>query len=43
GGHRGAGTAAALAGGLLVLLAGAAFLVNRRWPLPDLLHRRNRP
>ncbi|MGV9338367.1 D-alanyl-D-alanine carboxypeptidase family protein [Streptomyces sp. NPDC003688] len=43
GGHRGAGTAAAIAGGLLVLLAGAAFLVNRRWPLPDLLHRRNRP
>ncbi|MEU6239701.1 D-alanyl-D-alanine carboxypeptidase [Streptomyces sp. NPDC047024] len=43
GGHRGAGTAAALAGGLLVLLAGAAFLVNRRWPLPDLLYLRNRP
>ncbi|MEW2130350.1 D-alanyl-D-alanine carboxypeptidase [Streptomyces sp. NPDC005435] len=43
GGHRGAGTALAIAGGLVVLLAGAAFLVNRRWPLPDLLHRRNRP
>ncbi|MFD8808946.1 D-alanyl-D-alanine carboxypeptidase family protein [Streptomyces sp. NPDC059597] len=43
GGRRGAGTALAVAGGLLVLLAGAAFLVNRRWPLPDLLRRRSRP
>ncbi|MGW5101098.1 D-alanyl-D-alanine carboxypeptidase family protein [Streptomyces sp. NPDC004100] len=43
GGHRGAGTALVVAGGLLVLLAGAAFLVNRRWPLPDLLRRRSRP
>ncbi|MFI2202318.1 D-alanyl-D-alanine carboxypeptidase family protein [Streptomyces sp. NPDC020192] len=39
----GVGTAAAIAGGVLVLLAGAAFLVNRRWPLPDLMRRRNRP
>jgi D-alanyl-D-alanine carboxypeptidase (penicillin-binding protein 5/6) len=39
----GIGTAAAVTGGLLVLLAGGAFLVNRRWPLPDLLRRRNRP
>ncbi|WP_026248250.1 D-alanyl-D-alanine carboxypeptidase family protein [Streptomyces sp. LaPpAH-108] len=43
GGHRGAGTALAVAGGLLVLLVGAVFLVNRRWPLPDLLRRRSRP
>ncbi|GLP67911.1 D-alanyl-D-alanine carboxypeptidase [Streptomyces sp. TUS-ST3] len=34
GGSRGMETALAIAGGLLVLLAGAAFLVNRRWPLP---------
>nr|WP_107471158.1 DUF5136 domain-containing protein [Streptomyces monashensis] len=39
----GIGTAAAITGGVLVLLAGGAFLVNRRWPLPDLLRRRNRP
>jgi D-alanyl-D-alanine carboxypeptidase (penicillin-binding protein 5/6) len=39
----GIGTAAAIAGGALVLLAGAAFLVNRRWPLPDLMRRRSRP
>ncbi|MFH9547227.1 D-alanyl-D-alanine carboxypeptidase [Streptomyces sp. NPDC051445] len=32
--------ALAVAGGLLVLLAGGAFLVNRRWPLPDLVRRR---
>ncbi|MEU9476360.1 D-alanyl-D-alanine carboxypeptidase [Streptomyces sp. NPDC048191] len=42
-GYGGAGTAAAIAGGALVLLAGAAFLVNRRWPLPDLMRRRSRP
>ncbi|WP_037901214.1 D-alanyl-D-alanine carboxypeptidase [Streptomyces sviceus] len=41
GGSRGMGTAFAIAGGLLVLLAGAAFLVNRRWPLPDLVRRRS--
>ncbi|WP_320778161.1 D-alanyl-D-alanine carboxypeptidase [Streptomyces sp. CRN 30] len=39
----GAGTALAIAGGAVVLLAGAAFLVNRRWPLPDLVRRRTRP
>ncbi|MFG3100407.1 D-alanyl-D-alanine carboxypeptidase family protein [Streptomyces sp. NPDC048182] len=43
GGGGGAGTALAIAGGVLVLLAGAAFLVNRRWPLPDLVRRRTRP
>ncbi|KUN85895.1 D-alanyl-D-alanine carboxypeptidase [Streptomyces bungoensis] len=45
GGHGagGAGTALGVAGGLLVLLAGAAYLVNRRWPLPDLMRRRTRP
>ena len=42
-GGRGMGTAAAIAGGLLVLLAAGAFLVNRRWPLPDLVRRRTRP
>ncbi|MBT2415158.1 D-alanyl-D-alanine carboxypeptidase [Streptomyces sp. ISL-12] len=43
GGSGGAGTALAITGGVLVLLAGAAFLVNRRWPLPDLVRRRTRP
>ncbi|MGW2211074.1 D-alanyl-D-alanine carboxypeptidase family protein [Streptomyces sp. NPDC001781] len=43
GGSRGAGTALAIATGLLVLLGGGAFLVNRRWPLPDLMRRRQRP
>nr|WP_073888818.1 MULTISPECIES: DUF5136 domain-containing protein [unclassified Streptomyces] len=38
----GVGTALAVAGGLLVLLGGGAFLVNRRWPLPDLMRRRTR-
>jgi D-alanyl-D-alanine carboxypeptidase (penicillin-binding protein 5/6) len=42
-GSRGVGTAAAIAGGALVLLAGAVFLINRRWPLPDLMRRRTRP
>ncbi|MFJ9022722.1 D-alanyl-D-alanine carboxypeptidase [Streptomyces sp. NPDC102259] len=32
--------ALAIAGGLLVLLAGGGYLVNRRWPLPDLVRRR---
>jgi D-alanyl-D-alanine carboxypeptidase (penicillin-binding protein 5/6) len=36
----GIGTALAVAGGVLVLLAGAVFLVNRRWPLPELVGRR---
>ncbi|MFF9057502.1 D-alanyl-D-alanine carboxypeptidase family protein [Streptomyces sp. NPDC101213] len=39
-GSGGMGTAMAIAGGALLLLAGAAFLVNRRWPLPDLVRRR---
>ncbi|MFF9027679.1 D-alanyl-D-alanine carboxypeptidase family protein [Streptomyces iakyrus] len=39
----GIGTALGITGGVLVLLAGGAFLVNRRWPLPDLVRRRTRP
>ncbi|GGW17316.1 D-alanyl-D-alanine carboxypeptidase [Streptomyces capoamus] len=42
-GSGGAGTALAVACALLALFAGAAFLVNRRWPLPDLMRRRTRP
>ncbi|WP_369015696.1 D-alanyl-D-alanine carboxypeptidase family protein [Streptomyces tropicalis] len=42
-GSGGAGTALAIAGGAAALLAAAAFLVNRRWPLPDLMRRRTRP
>ncbi|MGW0881766.1 D-alanyl-D-alanine carboxypeptidase family protein [Streptomyces sp. NPDC002671] len=43
GGSGGVGIALAIAGGLLVLLSGGVFLVNRRWPLPDLMRRRPRP
>lgn len=43
GGSGGIGIALSITGGVLVLLAGAAFLVNRRWPLPDLVRRRTRP
>ncbi|WP_375135950.1 D-alanyl-D-alanine carboxypeptidase family protein [Streptomyces sp. VMFN-G11Ma] len=43
GGSGGMGVALAIAGGVLVLLAAATFLVNRRWPLPDLVRRRTRP
>ncbi|MER6107525.1 D-alanyl-D-alanine carboxypeptidase family protein [Streptomyces hirsutus] len=43
GGAGGIGTALAVTGGVLVLLAGGAFLVNRRWPLPDLVRRRPHP
>ncbi|MFI8088158.1 D-alanyl-D-alanine carboxypeptidase family protein [Streptomyces sp. NPDC086080] len=43
GGTDGAGIALGIVGGVLVLLAGGAFLVNRRWPLPDLVRRRSRP
>jgi D-alanyl-D-alanine carboxypeptidase (penicillin-binding protein 5/6) len=43
GGADGMGVALGIAGGVLVLLAGGAFLVNRRWPLPDLVRRRPRP
>ncbi|MGW8061864.1 D-alanyl-D-alanine carboxypeptidase family protein [Streptomyces ziwulingensis] len=42
-GSSGVGTAAGIAGGLLVLLAGGVFLINRKWPLPDLVRRRTRP
>ncbi|MEU2538564.1 D-alanyl-D-alanine carboxypeptidase family protein [Streptomyces iakyrus] len=42
-GTSGIGTALGITGGVLVLLAGGAFLVNRRWPLPDLVRRRTRP
>lgn len=38
-GSSGVGIALGITGGVLVLLAGAAFLVNRRWPLPDLVRR----
>ncbi|MFC8428841.1 D-alanyl-D-alanine carboxypeptidase family protein [Streptomyces sp. NPDC057253] len=41
GGAGGVWTAVAVTGGLLVLLAAGAFLVNRRWPLPDLVRRRS--
>ncbi|MFD7875491.1 D-alanyl-D-alanine carboxypeptidase family protein [Streptomyces sp. NPDC059766] len=40
GGSGGMGIALAISGGLLVFLAAGAFLVNRRWPLPDLMRRR---
>ncbi|MGW0768454.1 D-alanyl-D-alanine carboxypeptidase family protein [Streptomyces sp. NPDC002676] len=43
GGSGGIGIALAITGGLLVLLSGGVFLVNRRWPLPDLMRRRSRP
>ncbi|CAL9444747.1 hypothetical protein SUDANB6_02313 [Streptomyces sp. enrichment culture] len=39
-GTGGMGVALAVAGGALALLAGGVFLVNRRWPLPDLVRRR---
>ncbi|MGY4925377.1 D-alanyl-D-alanine carboxypeptidase family protein [Streptomyces sp. 900105755] len=42
-GSGGVAVALGIAGGAVVLLAGAAFLVNRRWPLPDLVRRRTRP
>lgn len=42
GGSGGAGVALGITGGALVLLAGTAYLVNRRWPLPDLVRRRPR-
>ncbi|WP_327369416.1 D-alanyl-D-alanine carboxypeptidase family protein [Streptomyces sp. NBC_01217] len=38
-GGGGAGIALGIVGGVLVLLAGGVFLVNRRWPLPDLVRR----
>jgi D-alanyl-D-alanine carboxypeptidase (penicillin-binding protein 5/6) len=39
-GSSGIGIALAITGGSLALLAAGAFLVNRRWPLPDLMRRR---
>nr|WP_229695278.1 DUF5136 domain-containing protein [Streptomyces lacrimifluminis] len=36
----GMGVALGIAGGVVVLLAGGAFLINRRWPLPELVRRR---
>ncbi|MEU5519204.1 D-alanyl-D-alanine carboxypeptidase [Streptomyces sp. NPDC047860] len=42
-GTDGIGVALGIIGGVLVLLAGGAFLINRRWPLPDLVRRRSRP
>nr|WP_095936169.1 DUF5136 domain-containing protein [Streptomyces sp. Tue6028] len=39
-GSSGIGIALAVAGGFVVLLAAGVFLVNRRWPLPDLMRRR---
>ncbi|WP_346283457.1 D-alanyl-D-alanine carboxypeptidase [Streptomyces sp. T21Q-yed] len=42
-GSTGIGVALGIAGGVLVLLAAGAFLINRRWPLPDLVRRRSRP
>lgn len=42
-GSDGIGVAAGITAGLLVLLAGGAYLVNRKWPLPDLVRRRTRP
>lgn len=41
-GSGGIGIALGITGGVLVLLAGGAFLINRRWPLPDLVRRRGR-
>ncbi|NEA80199.1 D-alanyl-D-alanine carboxypeptidase, partial [Actinospica acidiphila] len=43
GGADGMGVALGIAGGVVALLAGGVFLVNRRWPLPDLVRRRPRP
>ncbi|MFJ7075972.1 D-alanyl-D-alanine carboxypeptidase family protein [Streptomyces sp. NPDC098781] len=41
-GSSGIGIALGITGGALVLLAAGAFLINRRWPLPDLVRRRGR-
>ncbi|MGW7411576.1 D-alanyl-D-alanine carboxypeptidase family protein [Streptomyces sp. NPDC054863] len=43
GGSSGVGIALAVAGGMLVVLAGAVFLVNRKWPVPALSRRRPQP
>ncbi|MEU0644686.1 D-alanyl-D-alanine carboxypeptidase family protein [Streptomyces umbrinus] len=39
-GSSGVGIALGIAGGVLVLLAAGVFVINRRWPLPDLMRRR---
>ncbi|MEU8585447.1 D-alanyl-D-alanine carboxypeptidase [Streptomyces sp. NPDC048664] len=39
----GVGVALGITAGVLALLAAGVFLVNRRWPLPDLVRRRSRP
>ncbi|MFE1438008.1 D-alanyl-D-alanine carboxypeptidase family protein [Streptomyces sp. NPDC058739] len=39
-GSGGVGIAAAITAGVLALLAAGVFLVNRRWPLPELMRRR---
>ncbi len=38
----GMGVALGITGGVVVVLAGGAFLINRRWPLPELVRRRQR-
>ncbi|MFF4348116.1 D-alanyl-D-alanine carboxypeptidase family protein [Streptomyces sp. NPDC001530] len=40
GGSSGIGIALGITGGFLALLAAGVFLINRRWPLPDLMRRR---
>ncbi|MFF1478579.1 D-alanyl-D-alanine carboxypeptidase family protein [Streptomyces sp. NPDC058301] len=39
-GSGGIGTALAIAGGVLAVVAAGVFLVNRRWPLPELVRRK---
>lgn len=41
-GSGGMGVALGIAAGVLALLGAGVFLVNRRWPLPDLVRRRGR-
>lgn len=41
GGSGGVGIALAITAGVLAVLAAGVFLVNRRWPLPDLVRRRS--
>ncbi len=41
-GSDGMGVALGVAGGAVVVLGATAYLVNRRWPLPDLVRRRSR-
>ena len=40
GGSSGVGIALAITGGVLALIAAGVFVINRRWPLPDLMRRR---